>query len=151
MIISTYIDTLCLSKPLKISFHQKYFPISYTVEHHYCTVQFPTISRYGTAMTAAEHKSHFELTTDTHISPSRVSYGVSLVMILEKIDRITTAPCCTCTCIGFIGLYFVSSCPHWLQCSWWQTTWYTNRDVVNSLSNRIIVVFVHSVLRTSFI
>ena len=38
------------------------------------------------AMTAAEHKSVFELTTDTPY------YGVSVVMIFKKIDHIITAP-----------------------------------------------------------
>ena len=32
---------------------------------------------------------------NTHISPSRVSYQVSIVSILEKTDRIITAPHCT--------------------------------------------------------
>ena len=30
-----------------------------------------------------------------HISPSRASYGVSIVRILEKIDRVVTAPHCS--------------------------------------------------------
>ena len=36
-------------------------------------------------------KSDFQLTTDTHSSPSRASYGVSIMGISEKIDRVVTA------------------------------------------------------------
>ena len=31
-----------------------------------------------------------------HTSPSRASYGVSFVKILEKTDRVITAPHCIC-------------------------------------------------------
>ena len=35
-------------------------------------------------MAVAEHRSDIKLTTDTHTSPSRASYGVSVARILEK-------------------------------------------------------------------
>ena len=35
-------------------------------------------------MIVANYKSEFEFTRDTHISPYRVSYGVSFVGILKK-------------------------------------------------------------------
>ena len=40
----------------------------------------------------AEHKLDIKFSRDTHTSPSRASYGMSLVSILEKIDCIITAP-----------------------------------------------------------
>ena len=40
-------------------------------------------------MTATEHKSYFKLTTD-----SRASYGVSIMIVLDKIDRVIMAPHC---------------------------------------------------------
>ena len=46
-------------------------------------------------MTAAEPKSYTKPTKDTHISPSRASYGMSVVRILEKIDQVMTALHCT--------------------------------------------------------
>ena len=46
-------------------------------------------------MTAAEHAPDFELTKDTPTATSRVSYGVSIVRILENIDHVITALHCT--------------------------------------------------------
>ena len=48
-----------------------------------------------TAMITVEHKSDFELKTP-HKSPSQASYGVSIVRIWEKIDRVIMAPHCIC-------------------------------------------------------
>ena len=46
---------------------------------------------YAIALVGAEHKSMFKLAKDTHISPSRASYGVYLVNIfLEKDDCVIT-------------------------------------------------------------
>ena len=45
-------------------------------------------------MTVAEDKSDIELKKTTHISPLWVCYGVSVVWICEKIDRVTTKPHC---------------------------------------------------------
>ena len=42
-------------------------------------------------MTEAEHKSDCELTKDT---PSRASYGMYFVSILEGMDRVITSPHC---------------------------------------------------------
>ena len=39
-----------------------------------------------------------------HSSPSRASYGVSIVRILEKIDRVITAPHCMMCYPGFSEL-----------------------------------------------
>ena len=51
-------------------------------------------------MAAAEPKSDIELTKKNHTLPSRVSYGVSVVRIWEKIYRVITAP----HCISMISL-----------------------------------------------
>ena len=48
---------------------------------------------YDTALTVAESESDIRITTP-HSSPSRVSYAVSFVRILEKIDRIIMVPHC---------------------------------------------------------
>ena len=37
-----------------------------------------------------------------HTSPSRASYGVSFVTILEKTDRVITAPHCICICVKIV-------------------------------------------------
>ena len=47
---------------------------------------------YDTAIIVAESESDIRITTPPHTSPSRASYGVSIVRILEKIDRVITAP-----------------------------------------------------------
>ena len=41
----------------------------------------------------------------THISPSRLTYRVSVVRILEKIDRVVTAPHCICIYIWIISTF----------------------------------------------
>ena len=50
---------------------------------------------YSTAITVAECKLDYILTTDAHILASLVSYGVFIVRIWEKINCITTALKCT--------------------------------------------------------
>ena len=54
---------------------------------------------YDTAITVAESELDIIITTDTHSSPSRASYGASIVRILEKIDHVITAPPCIMTVI----------------------------------------------------
>ena len=49
---------------------------------------------YGIVITVTKSEWDFRITTETHISPSQVSYGVSVIGILEKIDCIKTALCC---------------------------------------------------------
>ena len=49
---------------------------------------------HRTAMTAAEYEPALKFTSTLHTSPWRASYGVSVVRILEKIDRVITAPHC---------------------------------------------------------
>ena len=46
----------------------------------------------GTAMAATERVSDINLITDIPQPPSRASYGVYVVITLEKTDRITTTP-----------------------------------------------------------
>ena len=43
-----------------------------------------------------------------HISPSRASYGVSVVRILEKIDCVMTAPRCTLTSLISLEISIIS-------------------------------------------
>ena len=43
-----------------------------------------------TTIKVAESKPDFRITIDTH------SYGVSIVRIVERIDRVITAPHCMC-------------------------------------------------------
>ena len=45
-------------------------------------------------ITVAESESDFRITTDTQYLASWVSYGVSIVRIWEKINRVITAPHC---------------------------------------------------------
>ena len=47
----------------------------------------------GTVMTEISQQT-------PHILPSWASYGVSIVRIWEKIDRVNTAPHCTCISMG---------------------------------------------------
>ena len=65
----------------------------YRVECHYNTVQHNINMVYGTTVTEAEHEWLYSQKTP-HISPSQVSYGVSIVRIWDKIDYISTAPHC---------------------------------------------------------
>ena len=52
---------------------------------------------YSATVTATEHQSTSINSQKTlHISPSRASYGVSIVIILEKTDHVITAPHCMC-------------------------------------------------------
>ena len=50
---------------------------------------------YWSKVTDAEHESEFIFTKAPHISPLLVSYGVSIVRIFYKIDRVITGPLCT--------------------------------------------------------
>ena len=43
-------------------------------------------------MAEAKHKSALELTKTPHILPSRVSYGLSLVRVLDEIDCLNGIP-----------------------------------------------------------
>ena len=60
-------------------------PLQFSPIHHDIT--------YNTVVTVAERVSNFNLQTDTpHLTASRVSYGVSAVGIVEKIEGVITAP-----------------------------------------------------------
>ena len=68
----------------------------YTVECRYNVVQFITIlpsALWWQQQNVNQTPNSRQQTP--HTSPSRASYGVSIVRILEKIDRLITAPHCT--------------------------------------------------------
>ena len=68
--------------------HQRYQAVKGqpmgTVKCCYNAVQIYQDITIGTAMTAAECKSDFIIITDSHTSPSRASYGVSMAKIWEN-------------------------------------------------------------------
>ena len=64
---------------------------------------------YNTTQTEVEHKSEFDSQKTPQSSPLRASYGVPIVIILDKIDRVITAPHSMCAqfcygsvCCGYI-------------------------------------------------
>ena len=59
---------------------------------------------YNTTGTEAQQKSKFDSQKTPHTSPSRVSYGVSIVRILEKIDCVIMAPHCTWNIVAYSGM-----------------------------------------------
>ena len=79
-----------------------------TVRCHYKTVQFITILHIALLKTVADSVSDFRITTDTSYLASRASYGVSFVKILEKINRVITAPHCIYTrCQGITSTMII--------------------------------------------
>ena len=49
---------------------------------------------YGIAIAVEQSDQILESQETPHLSPSRLSYGVSIVRILQKIDRVITALHC---------------------------------------------------------
>ena len=64
---------------------------------------------HNTVNTATEHKSNFELTKDTHTSPSWERYWVSIVRIVEEIDRVIATS--HCTLLKFVVVWYRSTLP----------------------------------------
>ena len=82
-------------KPLwNILSSEQVVPLMYTVECLYNAVQFTTI--LFMALRWQEQNLNHTLTSQhtPHSSPVRAMYGVSIVRILKKIDRVITAPLC---------------------------------------------------------
>ena len=66
----------------------------YTVECRYNAVQFITTSSSESQWQHQNENQTSESQQTPHTSPSRASYGVPIVMICDKIDRVITAPHC---------------------------------------------------------
>ena len=73
----------------------------YKVECRYNAVQFITILHTALQWQHQNINQTSKLQQTLHTSPSRASYGVSIMMILKKIDRVIMAP----HYIFFIGCY----------------------------------------------
>ena len=84
----------------------------YTVKCRYNAVQFIMILHTGLWKQRQKVNQILESQQTSHISPSRASYGVSLVKIVDKIDHVITAP----HCIWILWALFYH---HWEI--WWST------------------------------
>ena len=76
-----------------------------TLECCYNMVQLITISESGLGWPQRNVNQTSISQQTPHTSPSRTSYGVSIVRILEKTDHVITAPHCIlthCYSVGFI-------------------------------------------------
>ena len=77
---------------------------AYTVECRYNAVQFITILPPALRWQEQNVNQTSKSQHTPHTSPSRASYGVSIVRIWEKINRVITAPHCSlchsCGCQG---------------------------------------------------
>ena len=105
--------------------------MSYTIECHYNAVQFITISHMALWWQQQNINETSNSQQTPHTSPSRVSYGVSIMRILKKIDHVTMALDCNsnilsrralrnCGNMHMLKIDEVSwcqFCPHW----WHQT------------------------------
>ena len=65
-----------------------------TVECRYNAVKFVTILHSALQWQWQNVSQTLDSQNTPHTSPSRASYGVSFVSILEKIDRVLMAPYC---------------------------------------------------------
>ena len=65
-----------------------------TAKCRYNTVLFIPILRTTLRLQWQKVNQMLQSQQTPHISPSRVRYGVSIVRILEKMDRVITAPHC---------------------------------------------------------
>ena len=73
--------------------------IAIIVKYRYNTIQFITILHLALRLQWQKINQILESQQTPHISPSRESYGVSIVKIWEKIDRVITAPRCIKICM----------------------------------------------------
>ena len=63
-----------------------------TIECRYNVVQYYTILHSAQQWQKKNMHQNEQSQNWHHTSPSRASYGVSILLILEKIDRVITAP-----------------------------------------------------------
>ena len=106
----------------------------YTVKCRYNAVQFIPILHTVLRKQRQKVNKILESQQTSHISPSRASYGVSFVKIMNKIDCVITAPHC---------IQYNISYPCFWTCWWWPTTWMT-RDLIVAiyqvLYSRIVIL-----------
>ena len=81
-----------------------------TVKCRYNAVQYITILHRALRKQWQKTNQILESQQTPHFSPSRASYGMSIVRIMGRIDRIITAPRCICWIIAGSDEYSTKSC-----------------------------------------
>ena len=75
------------------------------------------------------NKSNFKLSKDTHSSPSLVSYGISIVMIVEKFDRVIMTPHCIANLLTEMETTLITE---WPRDAGWTSTYESSIGVLKA-------------------